>query len=99
MGGGGARSGLWLKIHADVLGEPIYLTRETESTALGAALAAAVGSGLYRSFDEAASAMVQLDKVIEPNPSHHAVYDYHYDHYRRTYAALRPLMHELSERK
>src|SRR5207249_4158863 len=31
LGGGGARSALWLRIHADVLGQPIHLTRETES--------------------------------------------------------------------
>src|SRR5262249_11864476 len=39
VGGGGAKSALWLQIHADVLGRPIHLTRETESCALGAAMA------------------------------------------------------------
>src|SRR5205085_1041384 len=40
-GGGGARSRLWLQIHADVLGQPIHLPRDSEACALGSALIAA----------------------------------------------------------
>ena len=30
--GGGARSALWLQIHADVLKQPVHLTRASESS-------------------------------------------------------------------
>ena len=33
LGGGGARSPLWLQIHADILKKPIHIPRETESCA------------------------------------------------------------------
>ncbi len=60
IGGGGARSPLWLQIHADILKRPVHLTRESESCALGSAMIAAVAAGVYRDFDEAGRAMVAM---------------------------------------
>jgi FGGY-family pentulose kinase len=90
LGGGGARSPLWLQIHADVLGRPIHLTRETESCALGSAMAAAVGAGLFPDFDAAGRAMVAIERVVAPNPALRAVYDELFGRYVRTYEALNP---------
>ncbi|WP_165066014.1 FGGY-family carbohydrate kinase [Paludisphaera rhizosphaerae] len=75
IGGGGAKSPLWLQIHADVLQKPIHLTREGESCALGSAMCAAVAAGIYKDFDEAAGAMVAIERVVEPDPKNAAVYD------------------------
>ncbi len=46
-GGGGARSRLWLQIHADVLGRPVSVPHDPEACALGSALVAAVHAGRY----------------------------------------------------
>jgi FGGY-family pentulose kinase len=89
LGGGGAKSALWLQIHADALGMPIHLTRETESCALGAALAAAVGAGVFANFDEAAGAMIKEDRRVEPQPAHRGMYDELFGRYKATYAALK----------
>lgn len=75
IGGGGAKSPLWLQIHADVLQKPIHLTREGESCALGSAMCAAVAAGVYKDFDEAAGAMVAIERVVEPDPKNAAVYN------------------------
>jgi FGGY-family pentulose kinase len=96
-GGGGARSRLWLQIHADILDQPIHVPREVESCALGAAMVAAVHNGHYGSLDEAAQQMVQMAGVVEPQKGTKGIYDYHYRKYVETYAALRPLMHEMAE--
>src|SRR5271166_1157859 len=40
--------------HGDVLKQPVHLTRESESCALGSAMTAAVAAGAYRDCDEAA---------------------------------------------
>jgi len=98
-GGGGAKSRLWLQIHADVLGQPIYLPRESEACVLGSALVAAVHCGHYADINEAAQHMVQSAGVIEPEGKNRATYDYFYKKYLATYPALRALMHELSEGK
>jgi len=96
-GGGGARSRLWLQIHADVLGRPINLPRDAEACALGSSLVAAVHSGHYADLAEAARHMVQVGDVIEPQPEHRKIYDYYYAKYVATYPALRALMHDMAE--
>jgi ribulose kinase len=96
-GGGGARSRLWMQIHADVLGRPIHLPRESEACSLGAALVAAVHSGHYRDLTEAVGRMVQFAEVIEPAHANHRIYDRCYPKYLATYAALRDLMHAAVE--
>jgi ribulokinase len=90
IGGGGARSPLWLQIHADVLQRPIHLARDPESCALGAAMSAAVGAGIFPDFDAAGRAMVQMERVIEPNTANRQVYDDHFARYVALYHALNP---------
>jgi FGGY-family pentulose kinase len=93
-GGGGARSRLWVQIHADALGRPVTLPRDGEACALGSAMVAAVHAGHYRDLDEAARQMVQVAGVVEPVAAHRRAYDELYARYRATYPALRALMHE-----
>lgn len=88
VGGGGAKSPLWLQIHADVLQRPIHLTRETESCALGAAMAATLAAGIYVDFDEAARSMVAVERVVEPNADHREVYEDLFGRYVRLYRSL-----------
>jgi len=75
LGGGGAKSALWLQIHADILKKPVHLARESEACALGSAMAAAVVAGIYPDFDAAARAMVAIERVVEPNAANATVYD------------------------
>ena len=88
LGGGGAKSPLWLQIHADILKKPIHLARESEVCALGSAMAAAVGAGIYADFDEAARAMVAIERVVEPNRDNAAVYDQLFGRYVDLYTRL-----------
>jgi FGGY-family pentulose kinase len=88
FGGGGARSPLWLQIHADLLQRPIHLTREVESCALGAAMAATLAAGIHPDFDAAAAAMVQIERTVEPDKARSAVYDDLFDRYVALYRSL-----------
>ncbi|MDX2039231.1 MAG: FGGY-family carbohydrate kinase [Isosphaeraceae bacterium] len=88
VGGGGAKSRLWLQIHADLLRKPIGLTRETETCALGSAMAAAVRAGIHPDFDSASRAMVSFETSVEPNDAHAAVYDDVFERYKRAYDAV-----------
>ena len=88
LSGGGARSPLWLQVHADVLQRPIHLPRDPDSCALGAAMAATLAAGLYPDFDAAALAMVTIERVVEPNAAVAAVYDDLFTRYVKLYEAV-----------
>jgi xylulokinase len=87
--GGGARSELWLKIVASVLGIPIERTAVEEGAAYGAALLGAVGSGLFASAQEAIDACVRVRDTVEPDPEWQRVYDEGYRRFRSLYPAIK----------
>jgi sugar (pentulose or hexulose) kinase len=83
--GGGAASDLWLHIFADITGKNICLPMNTEASALGAAIAAAVGAGWYISFREAANAMTGIRKEIIPDSDNSKKYRELFPIYRKLY--------------
>jgi xylulokinase len=87
VSGGGARSELWLKILASVLGLPLETTETEEGSAFGAALLAGVRAGVFSNAHEAVARCVRPRRRIEPE------WDYEdgYRRFRRLYPALRPL--------
>jgi len=72
--GGASKGALWSQILADVTGCRIKIPKVTEATALGAAMAAAVGAGLYDSLTTAAEEWVVWDKMYEPNMKNFELY-------------------------
>jgi xylulokinase len=83
--GGGARSAAWLQIMADIIGKPLARLRFSEASALGAAILAGVGSGVYASAHEAIQALVQIDRVVEPDPRRQKLYDEAFARYHLLY--------------
>lgn len=97
--GGGARGLPWLKIIADVTGCQLeVMPNPRERFTVGAALVAAIGLGIYSSF-EAIRPLVPVDLVIEPDNQHNETYDELYAAYRRVYPALRGIYHDLNRGK
>ena len=91
VSGGGARSELWLKIVASVLGLPLERTSADEGAAYGAALLGGVREGVFADAHEAVDACVRVSDRIEPDPGWQAAYEDGYAHYRALYPALRTL--------
>lgn len=96
--GGPVKSPLWMQIHSDVSGRPILLTEVPQAAALGSAILAAVGAGLYRDVVEASDHMVRFKSKVEPDLTKHQQYEFFFDKYVKTYKQLKDLMHEMSER-
>ncbi len=67
--GGGSRSSVWSQMYADALGAPVVTTDADESGALGAALFAGVGTGVWGSLGEAVEATVRVAGTYEPDPA------------------------------
>jgi xylulokinase len=92
ISGGGARSELWRRIVASVLGIPLERTAGAEEgAAFGAALLGGVASGVFSDASEAVAACVRVEDRVEPEPAWAAAYDEGYDRFRQLYPALRPL--------
>jgi xylulokinase len=88
--GGGSKSDAWIQICADILGRPFVRPRITEAGALGAAIIAGVGDGVFSSFEAGVEAMVRLERTFEPDSQQHQLYESRFEMYRR----LWPLMEE-----
>jgi xylulokinase len=91
VSGGGARSDLWLRIVASVLGMPLERTAADEGAAFGAALLGGVAGGVFPDVHEAVSATVRTTDTVEPEPEWIEPYAAAYDRFRSLYPALRPL--------
>jgi xylulokinase len=92
---GGSRSTLWKQILADVLGSPLSPVVDHPGAALGAAMAAGIGTGAVGGWD-AIAPLVRLGDPIEPRPEHRARYDEQYRIYRELEPTLRPFAHRLA---
>jgi xylulokinase len=89
VSGGGARSGLWLRIVASVLGLPLERTAVEEGAAQGAALLGGVAAGVFRDPAEAIAACVRVTERIDPEPAWSDFYEEGYERFRALYPALR----------
>jgi autoinducer 2 (AI-2) kinase len=65
--GGASKGELWCQIVADVSGCVVKIPKVTEATALGAAMAAGVGAGIYSSISDVAKELVVWDREYFPN--------------------------------
>lgn len=66
--GGGSTSRTWSQIFADALGETVEIMGAGETGALGAALCAGVGTGVYDSLDDATDNVIRAFRTHEPDP-------------------------------
>lgn len=92
--GGASKSPLWCQILSDVLGLPVKVPVVKEATALGAAVLAGVGIGIYSDAAEAAQKLVKWDREYQPNAENHALYLRMYESWRKVYAAQLELCRE-----
>jgi xylulokinase len=87
--GGGAKSGKWLQIKADVLGLPIDSLGDSEAGIIGSILLTGVATGEFKSLSEGASRLVKKLGAYTPDSARHASYDECFQHYRALYDATR----------
>jgi xylulokinase len=89
--GGGAVSGLWLRIVASVLGLPLERTESEEGSAFGAALLAGVRAGVFEDAGDAVARCVRVRDRVDPDPEWSDAYERGYRRYRLLYPTLKRL--------
>jgi autoinducer 2 (AI-2) kinase len=82
---GASKSPLWCQIVADVMGLPVKVPVVKEATALGAAILAGYGVGVYGSIEEAVDSLVKWEKTYQPNCENHETYSKMYTVWREFY--------------
>jgi autoinducer 2 (AI-2) kinase len=87
--GGNSKSELWNEIQSAVIDKPVIVPRERDASAVGAAICAAVGAGIYKSISEATKAMVHLEEPVRVTKELSSTYD-------RLYSSWVETRHRLS---
>lgn len=94
--GGGGRSPLWRQMLADLYRCPVKTVDTKEGPALGVAILAGVGAGIYRSVEEGCDALIHTDRIQQPSEENAKQYDTYYQLYRELYQDLKERFKELA---
>ncbi len=89
--GGGAKSPLWKKIIANVMNVSVDVMENEEGPAMGGAMLAAVGCGVFDSVKDAAEKLVKVVDTVEPEADLTARYQERYEKFRQIYPAVKEL--------
>lgn len=96
LSGGGVKSAVWPQMFADMFGVPMHIhAHPRQATSMGAMIAAGVGAGIFKNFEEAAQT-VKTSAALTPNAEAHAKYAAHTALYKELYPLTASAMHMLS---
>ncbi|MEG0049719.1 MAG: xylulokinase [Clostridia bacterium] len=95
--GGGGRSAVWRQMLADVFDCPVCVAQSSEGPALGVAILAGVGAGLYPSVREACDAMIHVGAEQPPIAEQVAFYQKGYEMYHSLYPCMQDAFKRLAK--
>lgn len=93
--GGGAKSTLWKKIIANVLGITVEIIESEEGPGYGGAMLAAVACGAYESVEAAADALVKVVDTVEPDAELVEKYNRRYAQFAKIYPVVKEVFEEI----
>lgn len=95
--GGGGSSPLWRQMLADIYGCPVKTVVSKEGPALGVAILAGAGTGVYSSVQDGCAAVIKTNPPQNPILQNSAEYEKFYNIYRALYPALKNNFSELAK--
>lgn len=95
--GGGAKSELWKKITANVLGIPLETVKTEQGPGYGGAILAMVGCGKYNSVGEACDKLTEISSTVCPDAEITALYERKYKIFKKIYPSLRETFAEMNK--
>lgn len=98
VSGGGSQSDAALQLTADIFNLPAHRPHTYETSGLGAAINAAVGSGYFDDYQQAIDEMTRIEQSFLPNKANVQLYQKLYlKVYRKMYRQLKPIYHEIKK--
>jgi xylulokinase len=94
--GGGGKSKLWKQMQADIFGTPMTTINSSEGPALGVALLAGVGTGVYSNVAQACDTAIKVKNIQQPDMALHEKYSKLYSLYGQLYRSLKNDFKDLS---
>lgn len=94
--GGGGKSKLWRQMLSDILVSPVQTIQNSEGPALGVAILAGVGTGLYKDVASACREMIATNPAQDPVAEHTRIYEEYYKLYTALYPALKDSFQQLA---
>lgn len=93
--GGGAKSPLWRKMTANILGIRLEFPASEEGPSMGGAMLAAVACGEYPDVKAACDAIVTITGYEDPDPVLAEKYEKRYQQFRKIYPALKEVFPQI----
>jgi xylulokinase len=97
LSGGGARSPFWAKMQASVYGQETCTINASEGPAYGVALLAGVGTGVWKTVEEACDATIRVTRRFECDDGDCSAYARYYPVYGELYRALKGAFRRIAE--
>jgi xylulokinase len=94
--GGGGKSALWRQMQADMFGCAVNTVNSSEGPALGVALLAGVGVGVYSTVQQACECVIKTDKTLLPIVENSITYEKNYELYKKLYFSLKGCFEDLN---
>ena len=88
ISGGGAQSSFWVQMLADIMGTPLEIVKATEGAAVGAALLAGTGAGIWGSMDDACDQVISVEGQCDLRESS-VLYEGFHSKFRELYPCLK----------
>ena len=95
--GGGGKSKIWRQMLSDLYGCTVATINQEQGPALGVAILAGVGSGVYGSVQEACDKLITKAKETSPNAEDAEKYAKYHKLYQKLYKDLKDDYQELSQ--
>ena len=87
--GGGAKSALWKKIMANVLGIELNIVKTEQGPGYGGAILAMVGCGEFESVGAACESLVEISDTVYPDSELTELYNKKYETFKQIYPSLK----------
>lgn len=94
--GGGGKSPIWRQMLSDLYDCQVKTVHQSEGPALGVAILAGVGCGIYESVEKACEQLISVNKCSEPAGENVKKYYEYHQLYKRLYGNLKESYKELA---